>query len=144
MYSVGFFREALKENRSLKKARHEGEKRISKNYRYIEFKPGIQYECIRDGIPLHDCSPDEAIDELSEDHLFHFRYKDGALERFSSRIPLYVAVLFSKGVYVHPLQRDFKHIYAERTDASRAAQILEDETPYWTDTYILKKGKKEK
>lgn len=163
--SVGFFRDAQKENKRARVFSKSAKEQVQdffctsaaaevqqqaglhepqrKKLRYNEFRPGAQYECVRVGIPLRDnCSPDEVREELTEDHLFHFRYKDKNLGRFSSQIPFYVAALYTKNIYVHPLQGDFKQIYATRTDASLCKTILSDDTPYWTDAYVKQKNKK--
>lgn len=117
---------------------------VSPNIRYNHFKPMLtKQHLIREGIVI-DGAPDEQRETLSERHLFHFINKDESVKRvFNRRIPKYTSVFKVKcsnnaHVYVHPLDADWKVIYAERSDESKRYDILPDETPYWTDIYVCK------
>jgi hypothetical protein len=122
---------------------------VSATKRYNEFRPeqNPYLRLLREGIELSE-SPDVVRDQLTEAHLYHFVCPDPSIVRENgSIIPKFVGVLrvvSSSGscTYVHPLNDDLAQMYAERTDISRAWEILQDETPYWVDRYALRVAKR--
>lgn len=124
--------------------------RVSTNIRYNHFNPMLtRHVLIREGIVITG-APDEQRDALTEAHLFHFKDKDESIQRsFNKRTSKYTGVFQVKCsnntlVYVHPLDADWKVVYADRDDAEKRFDILSDGTPYWTDLVVCKWNNKQK
>ena len=126
---------------------------MSATKRYNEFRPeqNPHLSLLRRGIDLDD-SPDVARDSLTEAHLYHFVCNNGDfIDRRNPLTQKYVGVLrvFNKNTrnytYVHPLNDDLSQIYAQRTDVSRAWDVLPsadgNSTPYWVDRYAQRRCK---
>jgi hypothetical protein len=124
-------------------------KSVSATKRYNEFRPEEhpRLAFLREGIPLED-SPDTVRDSLTEAYLYYFVCDGDFIDRTNPLTPKYVGVLrvFNKYtqqyMFVHPLNDDLAQMYAERTDISRAWDVLPgDGSPYWVDRYAQRKCK---
>lgn len=111
--------------------------KISTNTRYLCYRQGVQFACIRQGIPLPEGhAPDSYRDSLTYDHLFIFEHESGALlNRANKDTPRFIGVLqLANGTYVLPHDPDFQRIYKDRQDVSKAWHV-DDGEPYWCDAH---------
>jgi len=123
---------------------------VSSAKRYNDFRPEEHpyLRPFRAGISLND-SPDVVRDQLTEAHLYYFACDDASMDRTNPLTSKYVGVLrvFNARLQcytlVHPLNDDLAQMYAQRTDVSRAWEILPDQTPYWVDRYAQRQCKKQ-
>jgi hypothetical protein len=105
----------------------------------VPFVPGSGYTLVRAGTTL-DTHPEDAWNAgaLTEAHLWHYQNTDAFATRTGDRgTTLYAVAICYNGVLIRPQFKYLQMCYRQRKrDATKMHSILDDGTPWWTDSYL--------
>jgi hypothetical protein len=120
----------------LKKPKHQS--------RCVHWKNESQYTCLRNGNPFESQMvflQAAANGQLKEEDLFIFRHVDVHVER-NSIFPKYEGVFKCGLQFIKAQKAHLSQAYgnSKRTNRQMATDVLNDETPYWVDRFVVSRN----